>query len=40
MGFMQNRMDFVPIKYTDKLIELLYKPLLMQSIGNIGVSDF
>jgi len=40
MGFMLNRVAFVPIKYTNKIMKRVYKPLVMQGIGNIGVNVF
>jgi len=40
MGFMLNRVDIVPIRYANKLMKRVYKPLVMQGIENIGVSEF
>ncbi len=37
---MLNRVDFVPIMYANKIIKRVCKPLMVQGIENIGVSDF
>jgi len=37
MGFTLNRGDFMPIRYTNKSMERVYKPRIVQGIGNIGV---
>jgi hypothetical protein len=39
MGFMLNRVDFVPMRYINKLMKRVHKLLIMQSIENIGVSE-